>query len=102
MAQADKEHGEGNYKASREYNEATKRFVESGRVEEAARDSEPADEREAKDLEQAEQPGRERAKDEDPAVAHGSHPQEEQRAPEGRRVTDRPADQTTVPRPGQE
>jgi len=28
--------GEGNYQASRVYNKATKQFVESGRVEEAA------------------------------------------------------------------
>ena len=39
MSGTDKEHGEGNYKASRKYNEATKKFVESGRVEEAARDA---------------------------------------------------------------
>ena len=34
-------HGEGNYEASRKYDEDTKRFVESGRVERAARDAAP-------------------------------------------------------------
>ena len=30
----DKEHGEGNYKAAREYDEATRQFAKSGKVEE--------------------------------------------------------------------
>lgn len=34
---ADKEYGEGNYRASREYNDATGEFVRSGRVAEAAK-----------------------------------------------------------------
>jgi len=33
--------GEGNYQASREYNEATRQFVKSGRVADAARDAAP-------------------------------------------------------------
>jgi hypothetical protein len=37
----DKEHGEGNYKASKEYDEATKRFAQSGKVEEAAKAARP-------------------------------------------------------------
>lgn len=64
----EREHGEGNYKASKAFNDASKRFVESGRVEQAARDAEPKSEREAKELKEAEQAGKARAKEEDPEV----------------------------------
>lgn len=73
------EHGEGNYKASRQYNDATKEFVESGRVEEAARDAAPRDESEATQMASAEAAGRRRAKEEDPALKSGA------------RMTERPA-----------
>ena len=62
MTGKDKEHGEGNYKASREYNEATKKFVESGKVDEAAAKAKPKDEREARELKQAEEIGKSHAK----------------------------------------
>jgi hypothetical protein len=55
-------HGEGNYQASREYNEATRRFVKSGRVSDAARRAAPASRKEAAGLEDAERVGRERAR----------------------------------------
>lgn len=100
MAQRDKVHGEGNYKASRQYNKATKRFVESGRVEEAARDAEPVDPREAADMEHAEAEGRRRAKKEDPAVR--GRPAGRGDDPQGVRVTDRPADETSTPEPGKD
>ena len=61
-------HGEGNYEATRAYNAATRRFVTSGRVDEAARSAAPRDDREARSMEQAEQAGAERSKGEDPAV----------------------------------
>lgn len=57
--------GEGNKEAAREYNEATRKFVESGRVEEAAEQAKGQDPSEA---ERAEQAGIERAKEKDPAV----------------------------------
>ena len=60
-------HGEGNYQASREYNEATRRFVKSGRVGDAARRARPESSQEAAELEKAERTGRERARGEDPA-----------------------------------
>jgi hypothetical protein len=59
-------HGEGNYQASREYNEATRRFVKSGRVADAGRRAAPASSDEAAELEDAERAGRERARGEDP------------------------------------
>ena len=53
MDKQDKVHGEGNYKASREYNEATKRFVESGKVDEAAEKARPRTAEEEQEMEQA-------------------------------------------------
>ena len=64
-------HGEGNYAATRAYNKATRRFVASGRVDEAARGAAPRDEEEARSMAQAEQAGAERSKGEDPAVTGG-------------------------------
>lgn len=58
----DQVHGEGNYEASREYNRATKKFVESGRVEEAARDAQPRSPEEAREMREAEQAALLRAK----------------------------------------
>jgi hypothetical protein len=58
----DNVHGEGNYEASRQYNSATKKFVESGRVEQAARDAEPRSAKEAAEMKQAEEAALLRAK----------------------------------------
>lgn len=57
-------HGEGNYEASRQYNEATKKFVESGKVDAAARAAAPTTVREATEMKQAEQAALLRAKPE--------------------------------------
>ena len=62
-------HGEGSYEGTRTYNAATRRFVASGRVDDAARRAAPRDAAEAKSIEQAEQAGAGRAKGEDPAIA---------------------------------
>ena len=62
MKPQDKEHGEGNYKASREYNEATKKFVESGKVEEAASKAKPQNPQEARELSKAEEAAKSHAK----------------------------------------
>lgn len=58
----DNVHGEGNYEASRQYNRATKKFVESGRVEEAARNAEPRSPEEARAMRSAEEAALLRAK----------------------------------------
>jgi hypothetical protein len=55
-------YGEGNYKATREYNAATKKFVESGRVDAAARDAAPRSPAEAQEMKQAEEAALLRAK----------------------------------------
>ncbi len=63
--------GEGNYKASRDYNDATKKFVESGRVEAAAKAAAPRDAGEAREMRNAERA----------ALLHASTPQSPVREP---------------------
>lgn len=61
--------GEGNVTAAKEYNEKTKKFVEEQDVEEQARKAAQALEGdEAAKLREAEEKGRERAREEDPQV----------------------------------
>jgi hypothetical protein len=69
-------HGEGNYAASRDYNERTKRFVESGQVDEAARAAAPDSEAEAVQMAAAEAEGKRHAKGEDPALSRKSTPKQ--------------------------
>lgn len=55
--------GEGSRTAAKQYNDATKKFVESGKVEGAAKDAERAIEGdEAEELKRAEEKGRSHAK----------------------------------------
>jgi len=61
-------HGEGNYAATRQYDDATKKYVESGRVEDAARAAAPKSKSEASEMDAAEAEGKRRAKGEDPAL----------------------------------
>jgi hypothetical protein len=68
----DKEHGEGNYKASREFNKAESEFVASGKADAAAGKAAPKSEQEARDLEAAEREARSRSKGEDPALTRPS------------------------------
>lgn len=63
-----KEHGEGNYKAARDYDRATEAFVRSGKVGPAARAAHPRTTQEARDMERAEAQGKSRSKGEDPAL----------------------------------
>lgn len=61
--------GEGNKTAAREYNQAQRRFVKSGRVTEQARDAEQAlDGPERKELEEAEAIGKSHIAEEDPML----------------------------------
>ena len=70
----DKVHGEGNYKAAREFDAAETAFVKSGRVDQAARDAAPKSPAEAAELARAEQLTRERAREEDPALRRRTPP----------------------------
>ena len=60
--------GEGSYSGTKDYNERTKRFVESGKVDEAARQAEEASDEERRAMQEAERIGKSRAKEEDPAL----------------------------------
>jgi hypothetical protein len=61
--------GEGNKTAAREYNQAQKRFAQSGKVEQKAREAEEAlDGPEKEALQQAEAIGKRHSAGEDPAV----------------------------------
>jgi hypothetical protein len=68
MKKGDKVHGEGNYKAAKEFDDAQKAFVQSGRVEEAARKAAPKSRAEAKELLRAEELAKRRSKDRNPAA----------------------------------
>lgn len=61
-------HGEGNYEATRNYYARSRRFVASGRVDEAARDAAPQTPAEAESLEQAEREAKSRARGDDSAA----------------------------------
>lgn len=58
----DQVEGEGSYSGTKDYNQRTKKFVESGKVEEAARDAEPKSEEEKHAMQKAERIGKQRAK----------------------------------------
>ncbi len=68
MKKPDKIHGEGNYEAAKQFNDAEKAFVQSGKVEQAARNAAPKSKAEEDELNRAEQAARARAKEEDPAI----------------------------------
>ncbi len=60
--------GEGDYKAAREFDEAERKFVQSGKLDEAVSSAPPTSEAEKTDMEEAEKRARRRAKEEDPAL----------------------------------
>jgi hypothetical protein len=68
MAQKDKVEGEGSYSGTKDYNERTRKFVESGKVEDAARKAQPKNDEEKHAMQKAERIGKARAKGEDPAL----------------------------------
>ena len=57
--------GEGDREAAKRYNEATREFVKAGKVDDAA---ERASEQDPKEAERSEEAGKQRAREEDPAV----------------------------------
>jgi len=68
MADKQKVEGEGSYSGTKDYNERTQKFIDSGKVKDAARKAEPKNEEEKHAMQKAERIGRERAKEEDPAL----------------------------------
>ena len=59
-----KQYGEGNYKATRQYNEGLKEHVENHDIEREARDAEPRSAAEAKEMDEAERSGRSKSRGE--------------------------------------
>jgi hypothetical protein len=68
MDRKDRVEGEGSYTASKDYSKRTKKFVDSGKVEQAANDAAPKSEQEAREMQEAERIGKQHVKGEDPAV----------------------------------
>ena len=62
------EKGEGNHAADRRYRDETKRFIDGGRVEEAAKEAQRALDEDGAALAEAEDEGRSRMAEEDPEV----------------------------------
>ena len=58
------QYGEGNYKATRDYNAGVKEHMENHDIEREARDAEPKNEREKADMERAEEIGRSKSRGE--------------------------------------
>jgi hypothetical protein len=56
------EYGEGNYKATRQYNEGLKEHVQHHDIEKEARDAAPKSDREAREMEDAERIAKGRAR----------------------------------------
>ncbi len=54
--------GEGNYTAARRHRESVENFVDSGKVDKAAHEAAPQDSAEQREMQQAEEAGRARAK----------------------------------------
>jgi hypothetical protein len=65
MTEKSRNQGEGDRESARRYNRNTQEFVESGKVDEAAR---RAGEGDPEEMKQAEKTGKERAKEFDPSV----------------------------------
>ena len=54
--------GEGSYTGSKDDNERTKKFVDTGKVDEAARKAKPRSKKEALEMKRAEEEGKKHAK----------------------------------------
>ena len=68
MERKGKVEGEGSYSGSKDYNQRTKKFVDSGKTDDAARKAEPKSEEERQAMQKAERAGKQRGKGEDPAL----------------------------------
>ncbi len=66
MSDKSRNQGEGDREAAKRYNERTRRFVESGRVDKAARAAREMTAEEREEAERAERAGKRRAKELDP------------------------------------
>lgn len=62
MKQNDQVEGEGSYKGTKDYNQRTKKFIDSGKVEKGAHDAEPRSPEEQQEMDRAERIGKKPAK----------------------------------------
>ena len=62
MERKDKVEGEGSYSGTKDYNKRTEKFIKSGKVEQAAEDAKPETESEAREMQEAERIGKQKAK----------------------------------------
>jgi hypothetical protein len=62
MERKDNVEGEGSYTGTKDYNQRTKKFIDSGKVEQAAEDAKPKNEQEADEMQKAEGIGKRKAK----------------------------------------
>lgn len=60
--------GEGNYTAAKEYDDATSNFIKAGKVDRAAKEAKPKNAQEEREMLEAEEKGRARAKPENKEV----------------------------------
>ena len=60
--------GEGSYSGTKDYNERTRKFMDAGKVDDAARSAKPQSEEEAHQMHTAERLGKQRGRGEDPAL----------------------------------
>ena len=100
MGNQDNVHGEGNYAASRQYNDATKKFVESGKVDKAAHDAAPTSDADALQMAAAEAEGRARAKEEDPMLTR--KPPKRDRSAESAATPETAPEESRLPKPGED
>jgi len=68
MERKDKVEGEGSYSGTKDYDERTKKFMDSGKVDQAAHDAAPKNTEEEHEIQKAERLGKQHAKGEDPAL----------------------------------
>ena len=71
-----KQYGEGNYKATRDYNAGLKEHVEHHDIDREARDAAPRSEAEAREMEQAERLGRSKSRGEGASPDGGASDEE--------------------------
>lgn len=70
QGKAGKVQGEGDYDAARRYEEKMREHVQNHDIEKEARDAEPTSQGEERAMEQAEEKGKRRAKEEDTLLRH--------------------------------
>ena len=94
-------HGEGNYEATRKYNEGLRNFIRSGRVGRAARDAAPATDADELQMAAAESEGKRRAKEEDPSLKGSIRKAPIRTQPDDTRSSMAP-EAPAAPKPGEE